>query len=262
MIRLEDAGIDASNSILSISSISPSYVFEFENIYNISKTIMSSGHRTIPVVTKENEILGIVTYMDILDAILKGLTRNSQVSSFMTRKIISCESSDSIRTILQKIKFSKRGNLPVLNRNKLVGMIGERDFLELFASKYFGKSISQIMTHKPFFVQGNSTIFTTMKAMVNTHYRRFPVVEKGSLVGVVTGGDILRFLVNENFNMIKLHLSIDEIMSTPAKHISMNADMSDALKMMIDEKISGLPVLDDDSKMVGVVTERDVIEKL
>lgn len=260
MIRLEDAGINTADSVTHISNLSPSYVFESENISNVSRTIINSSHRTIPIVSKDNNLLGVVTYMDILDALLKGSTQNTQVSNFMTRKVVTCDVSESMMTAMQKIRYSKRGNLPVVKNNKLIGMVGERDVLNLFSNKYFAKTVGNSMTHKPFFTQHSATIDACMKAMVNTHYRRFPVLENRELVGIVTGGDILHFLVNNNFNTIKMHQPVSEIMSTPVKYTMEHADLSEAIKIMVDGKISGLPVVNENNGLVGIITERNIVE--
>ena len=76
MISLKDYGINIADSIIHISNISPSYVFDFDSMHNAVKTIISSGHRTIPVVSKSNDLVGVITYMDILDALLRRMTKN------------------------------------------------------------------------------------------------------------------------------------------------------------------------------------------
>jgi len=59
--------------------------------------------------------------------------------------------SDSIEFVLQKIKLSRRGGLPILKKRKLVGMVSERDFVKYFDKVKFGKNVGEIMTKKPFF---------------------------------------------------------------------------------------------------------------
>jgi CBS domain-containing protein len=48
-------------------------------------------------------------------------------------------------------------------------------------------------------------------------------------------------------------------MTTPVVSVAANARIDDALTMMIDNQVSGLPVLDADGRLVGVITEYDLL---
>lgn len=262
MIQLEDVGIGKSESITHIANLTPAYVFDFENISNTVKTIITSGHRRIPVVSKDNRLVGILTYMDILDGLLRGLTKNTQVSTFITREVISADSTENISSALQKMLVSKRGGLPIIKDNKLVGIVSERDFIRIFSAKYFNIPVNEVMTHKPFLITPSLSIRNCMKAMVNTRYRRLPVVVNREVIGIVTGLDILRFINEINFNPIKLNENIDTIMSTPVRYVTGHDDIADAVKIILENNIGGLPVIDEENALKGIITERDIIELL
>lgn len=262
MIKLEDVGINKSDSISHIANLSPAYVFDFENVSNTVKTIITSGHRRIPVVSKNNSLTGILTYMDILDALLRGLSRNTQVTTFMTKEIVFGDISESMGQILQRMKISKKGGMPITKDMKLVGMVSERDFIRLLSKKYFDVAVGTLMSHKPFFVPPNMSIQNCMKTMINTHYRRLPVVENKEVVGIVTGLDILQFINSVNYNPMKMTENITDIMSTPVKYVTENSDVSDAVKIILENGIGGLPVINEENKLKGIITERDIIELL
>ncbi|HUT29522.1 MAG TPA: CBS domain-containing protein [Sedimentisphaerales bacterium] len=57
-------------------------------------------------------------------------------------------------------------------------------------------------------------------------------------------------------------ISLDKIMTRDVVVIEPTADIYDAIRMMSDGNITGLPVVDEDGKLVGVVTERDVMKRL
>ncbi len=259
MIKLEDTGIDES-SIARIANSSPAYVFDYENISNTVKTIISSGHRRIPVVSKTDNLVGILTYMDILDGLLRGLSRNTQVVAFMIREVIFCKMEENISSVLQKMKISKRGGVPVIKNMKLVGIVSERDFIRILSRKYLNIPIRDVMTHKPFFIPPNTSIQNCMKAMVNTHYRRLPVVNNKEVIGIVTGLDILHFINTINYNPVKMNENIENIMSTPVKYIMEHDDVSDAVEIILENNIGGLPVINEENALKGIITERDIIE--
>ncbi len=262
MTKLAETGINNSDSISSIANFSPAYVFDYESLSNTVKTMLMSGHRRIPIVSKNNDLVGIVTYMDILDALLRGVSRNAQISNFMTHEIILAEPNESISTVLKKFHITKRGGMPLVKNQKLVGIVSERDFIKSLTPKYFGMTVNEIMTHKPFFVQSGSSIRNCMKSMVNSHYRRLPVLKNKDVIGIVTGLDILHFINDTNYNPVKIEESVDSIMSTPVKYLTEDHDVSDAVQLMTEYKIGGLPVINEENSLKGIITERDIVEML
>jgi acetoin utilization protein AcuB/CBS domain-containing protein len=100
--------------------------------------------------------------------------------------------------------------------------------------------------------------------------RRLPVVlDTGELRGVITQGDIrgadlLRIAglepvdIADALRRIKVHavMSVDPVAITP------ETDLREAALLMIENKIGGLPVVDDERRVIGIVTESDLFEAL
>lgn len=259
MIKLEDIGINKSDNVTHVANLSPAYSFEFESLSSVVKTIISSRHRRIPVVDKNSNFVGILTYMDIIGAMLRGTSKNTKNSSFMVRKTILCDPVESIGLVLQKMKISQRGGFPIVKNTKLVGTVSERDFIKLIHRKYLSVPVHELMTHRPFFLKPETTIRDCMKAMINTHYRRFPVISRNEIVGIVTGIDVLRYLNESDYTPTYLNKSIEHIMSTPVIFVNQHDDVSDAVKLIIENEIGGLPVINEENMLKGIITERDII---
>ena len=80
----------------------------------------------VPVV-KDNELIGILSLEDIVHAMQKN-ELSAPVSAYMTRKLVTVASYDSIVSAIQKFSDSRLGRLPVVDENyKLVGMITKGD---------------------------------------------------------------------------------------------------------------------------------------
>ncbi|MEJ2555761.1 MAG: CBS domain-containing protein [Anaerolineae bacterium] len=121
------------------------------------------------------------------------------------------------------------------------------------------------MTRDVVAVTPRTTLPEAHRLMADNQIRRLPVMENGRLVGIVTRGDVRGAEASgaTTLSIWELHyllakLKIEEIMTPDPVTISQGATISEAARVMLDYKISGLPVLDDDRKLVGIITESDI----
>jgi acetoin utilization protein AcuB len=101
--------------------------------------------------------------------------------------------------------------------------------------------------------------------MLDKRVRRLPVMKHDLLAGIITLGDIrgaepsgATSLSIWEVNYLLRQLKIEEIMTRTLLIISPNATISQAAEMMLEHKVSGLPVVDPDKRLVGIVTESDI----
>ena len=120
------------------------------------------------------------------------------------------------------------------------------------------------MTPHPITITPQTTLPEAKQLMVDYHIRRLPVLNKDKLVGMVTWRDINRaesstgtILNVYEFQFRRARLTAREFMSTALVTISPDATIEEAAGLMIEHKISGLPVVED-GKMVGLITETDI----
>ncbi len=117
-----------------------------------------------------------------------------------------------------------------------------------------------------------TTIMGAVKTMMHYNFRRLPVSDPGTnrLVGIVTITDVLNFLgggdkaqIVENKHKGNLLSAVnEEISSIMEEELVTLRDydtIESALRKMIDEGLSGFPILNADDKVVGIVSERDFI---
>jgi acetoin utilization protein AcuB len=106
-------------------------------------------------------------------------------------------------------------------------------------------------------------------ALMHGHrFRRLPVVdEKGRLVGIVSERDLLyaspppsTLLSGLELNHLLAELQTGEIMTQEVITTTPETFVEDAARLMVDNKIGGLPVVDADNRVVGVITETDVFK--
>ena len=110
------------------------------------------------------------------------------------------------------------------------------------------------------------TTFPEAQRLMSEHkIRRLPVVEGGRLVGIVTRGDVreadlskVTFLSTWELGDMLAKIKVGQIMTPKPVTISQEATMGEAAKVMLERKISGLPVVNSRGQVVGIITESDI----
>lgn len=107
------------------------------------------------------------------------------------------------------------------------------------------------------------------RLMTKYHIRRLPIVENNHLVGIVTLGDIRRRKPSSvgspdlpEINRRLSHLSIKEVMTPQPITTSQSMPIAQAATLMLEQKVSGLPVVNERHDMVGIITESDIFRMI
>jgi acetoin utilization protein AcuB len=121
------------------------------------------------------------------------------------------------------------------------------------------------MTTSVITISGDTTLPQAQQIMRQHHIRHLPVVDKGELVGIVTWGDIRResasgatSLTRWELNTILDALPVRHFMTRSPLTVTPLTGVARAAQIMVDEKIGGLPVVDQ-GRPVGIITESDIM---
>ena len=125
------------------------------------------------------------------------------VSDIMTRRLILFNPDQNIHDVMKTfIKHRISGGPVVSKAGELVGIISEADCMkEISESRYFNmpildKSVRHFMTQKVDTIESSMNVFDAAAKFSKSSRRRYPVLEKGSLVGQVSRKDIVVAALN------------------------------------------------------------------
>lgn len=115
------------------------------------------------------------------------------VKDIMSNDIVSLRSEDSIEKAAQLMKQHDIGSIPVCSGNQVVGIVTDRDItLRCVAAGQSSQQqkVGDVMTSDPVLGKPDMDVCDAARIMSEKQIRRLPIVEAGSLVGMLALGDI------------------------------------------------------------------------
>jgi acetoin utilization protein AcuB len=135
--------------------------------------------------------------------------------------------------------------------------------------------VKEYMTPEPMTVNEDSSILEAAELMKKHKVRRFPVLRDGALIGIVTDRDlrsaapsqVISFDGQERELMPELHsllsgITVKEVMSRDVITIHPDQTIVDAAQLMLEHRMSGIPVVDSGGVLLGIITETDIFKVL
>lgn len=119
-----------------------------------------------------------------------------KIRDLMTDDVECCSLLDNVYEVAVKMKDLNVGTIPIVDKEKLVGMITDRDIvLRCIAEKNPPSSkVEDIMSDELFTISPDATSKEAIHLMAEHQIRRLPVVDGEKLIGIISLGD---FAVNE-----------------------------------------------------------------
>ncbi|MCS6836632.1 MAG: CBS domain-containing protein [Anaerolineae bacterium] len=129
-------------------------------------------------------------------------------------------------------------------------------------------TVKEWMTPNPVTIDSSAKISEAHQAMKSKSVRRLPVLHDGKLVGIITIGDVREASPSDattlsiwELNYLWAQLTVEKVMTKNVISVSPDQSILDAAQIMLEKKISGLPVVQGD-QLVGIITESDIFRML
>lgn len=123
-----------------------------------------------------------------------------RVQDYMTRRLITLTPQMGIQRAIQLLLEHRVSGAPVVNdAQQLIGVLSKKDCLKaVLNASYFQElagSVSDYMSTDVETLAPDLELVEAAKHFLGSHYRRFPVVQDGQLVGQISRADVLRALL-------------------------------------------------------------------
>jgi CBS domain-containing protein len=150
-----------------------------------------------------------------------------KIEDVMQKDVIKFNELDKIVDVAQSFRENKISGAPVVNKeNKIIGVISEGDIMRL------------LEIHSPKINLILPAPLDLIELPIRMKYELDEIAEDMQRAGSIV---------------------IDQIMTKKVVSIGSNASISDAAELMDTHKVKRLPVVNDEGKLVGIVTRGDII---
>ncbi|MFI3263595.1 MAG: IMP dehydrogenase [Rikenellaceae bacterium] len=190
-----------------------------------------------------------LTFDDVLlvPAYSEVLPRTVDIASNFTRNIkintpIVSAAMDTVTESQMAIAIARVGGIGVIHKNMTIA--------QQAAQVRKVKRAENGMIYDPITISKTQTVGDALSIMKENKIGGIPVVEDGKLVGIVTNRD-LRFQTN-------MDRAIDDVMTKENIVTTKDTDVKLASKLLLENKIEKLPVVDDEFNLVGLITYKDI----
>lgn len=121
--------------------------------------------------------------------------------------------------------------------------------------------VSNRMTPNPVTVSPKTSARKALDIMQERGFSNIPVVDNGSLVGIIAKEDIInQYFCGEKGCSFLEDILVENMMNRQFVTISKNDYLEKAIYLLKEKDINALPVIDNEGKMVGIITRADLFE--
>jgi CBS domain-containing protein len=216
---------------------------------------------------------------------------NTLVKDVMTTRVVSVGKDAPFKEMAARLRANRVSAFPVLDdEGKVIGVVSEADLLTKEAldggydgmpgmitgllrrqeqGKARGVTAADLMTHPAVTISPDAAVENAARLMYKSKIKRLPVVDAdGRLTGIISRADVLSVLdlpdppqLLSPGGMTAMKTSVKEIMTTQVVAVKVGASFKEMAAALRGNRVSAFPVINDEGKVIGVVSEADMLAK-
>lgn len=203
------------------------FVEKDQDVKDAAKLLFEYRIHGLPVINNRKNLVGIISPTDILGSIHKDITEN--IEKYFTNLVVPIYQDTPINIVMEIINITHEHALPILNdERKLIGIVTDGD---LFKLSHIKESVSQ--TDLGMGGDEDAWTWEGIRDTVRLHYSTSEVALPP--------------------------VSVKEIMITKVIKALINTPVNDVTEKMLDNNISHIPVVDSNDRLIGMVTDIDLM---
>lgn len=184
--------------------------------------------------------------------------------------------SDTLNKAMQQMWRLNCEHLPVVKNSEVIGLLAERDlFLHANGDRYaahelahtdikhvLGSSrVDDIMSAPARTLSPDDSVETAARLLLSEEIHAIPLVNNGSLVGIVTDTDLLKCYFDDRHLMPGdfANGQVTDYMSSHVFSVRPSDLKPKVIRLMRDKQIRHIPVVDENDAVVGIVSDSDLL---
>jgi CBS domain-containing protein len=182
--------------------------------------------------------------------------------------VVSIERTEPVHRAVSLLLDKGISGLPVTKEGQLVGMISERDLLRVVHKKeYLPGRVGDYMSTEVVSFDVDDPLPSVSMRLVRSPFRRVPVLlHKRTLAGIITRADLIRIYQDRLYPSVatcRCESACEPLAEDAMKHglltLSADAPLLDAMDLIVRQHVTGFPVVGDQMELLGIITEKDVL---
>jgi CBS domain-containing protein len=254
----------------------PLTVREDDDLGLALQTMLWAEVRHLPVVSR-GRLVGVVSERDLLAQQAEVGTRRAsrkRIGDFMTKPPIQIEPDETTARAAKLMLERRIGALPVVENEKLLGIVTRSDLLRREAATVAGGAtaangllVRHAMKERPATATPSDLLLDAVGRLRDLGVRHLPVVNgDGKLVGMLSDrdvrtviGDVNRSVDHRNASVRLESMHVEHVMTRTPQSISGEAPLAEAAHRLVGTRVSALAVVDEQERLVGILSYVDIL---
>jgi len=182
--------------------------------------------------------------------------------------VVTVDRKEPVQNAVMLLIERDISGLPVTCEGRLDGMLSEKDLLKLlYETQYLPGLVEDYMSDAVTSFNADEKLAVIHQHLVENSFRRVPILHEGKIAGMITRADLVR-VYKERFRppaeasqcSCQGELLAEDAMRCGLLTVYPDTPLYDAMDMIARHHVTGLPVVDRGMNLLGIITEKDVLD--